>query len=196
MTVKHSSNIVSQLTKVSPIIISLILLIIGIALNLLLKALAEDQLSLFVIGDMTPNIMVKILYITWTIGAIGIPLSTYYVFFNEKKIPLAITIVTCLIILPICMYFGAADEAYIVGSDVVGYEIYSDGSHKLFVKIMNSGGECNYQSFYIQDGKYHCTWKNSGTIEAPIVWSADHVAVLVNDQEIFSYNLDEFYNIN
>lgn len=177
-----------------PIILSTILILIGVSLNIPLLKATEDQLSIFIIGSITPDIMVKTLYLMWTAGAVGLPLSIYYAFFNEQKIPLIITIIVCIIILPTCMYLGATDEANVVGSDVVGYEIYTDGTHKMVVKMMNSGGTSDYQSFYIQDSKYHCTWKNSGTIDAPIVWYGDHVAVLFNDEELFSYPLDEFYD--
>lgn len=180
--------------KSLPIIISTLLLLIGIGLNIPLINATEDQLSLFVIGNITPDIMVKTLYIMWTCGAIGLPLSIYYVFFNEKKPAFIITMILCIAILPTCMYLGAVDEAYVVGSDVVGYEVSTDGTHKLFIKVMNSGGTSNYQSFYIQDSKYHCTWKNSGTIDAPIVWYDDHVAVLWNEEELFTYSLTEFYD--
>lgn len=184
----------SNFIRLLPIIVSSALILLGIALNIPLLKVTEDQLSIFIIGNITPNIMVKTLYIMWTMGAIGLPLSIYYVFFNEKKVPLIITMIACIILLPICMYLGAVDEANVVGSDVTGYEIYTDGTHKLVVKLMNSGGTSDYQSFYIQDSKYHCTWKNSGTVDAPIVWYNDHVAVLVYDKEMFSYSLDEFYD--
>ncbi len=176
-----------------PLYITSSLLIIGISLNIPLLKITEDQLSLFIIGNVTPNIMVKILCSMWTIGAIGIPLSIYYIFFNEKKLPFIITILICVIILPICTYLSAADEANVVGADVVGYEIYTDGVHKLYVKIMNSGGPMNYQSFYVQTERNKCTWKNSGTIDAPVVWFDDRVSVMLYDKELFTYSLDEFY---
>lgn len=179
--------------RMIPIYVSLILLITGISLNIPLLKITEDQLTLFVIGNITPKIMVKALYMLWTIGACSLPLTIYYVFFNEKKPAFIITAILSLIILPICMYLGAADEANVVGSDVLGYKVYTDGSHKLFVKIMNSGGQ-NYQSFYIQTEKHKCVWKNSGTIDAPIVWYDDRVSVLVYDEEFFTYYYDEFYN--
>lgn len=180
--------------RMIPIYISILLLVVGIGLNIPLYKITEDQLSLFVIGNITPKIMVKVLYMMWTIGACSLPLTIYYVFFNEKKPALIITSILSIIILPICMYLGATDEANVVGNDVVGYEIYTDGTHKLYVKIMNSGGPMNYQSFYVQTEKYKCTWKNSGTIDAPIVWHDDRVSILVYDEELYSYPLDEFYD--
>lgn len=180
--------------RMIPIYVSLFLLIIGIALNVPLYRITEDQLHLFVIGNITPNIMVKVLYMTWTIGACSLPLTIYYVFFNEKKPALIVTMIIAIIILPICMYLGAADEASVVGIDTVGYEVHTDGTHKMFVKIMNSGGPMNYQSFYIQTDKNWCTWKNSGTIDAPIVWFDDRVSIMVYDEEFYSYPLDEFYD--
>lgn len=191
MKEKKQSNI---FIRMIPIYISLLLLILGIALNIPLFRITEDQLTLFVIGNITPKIMVKVLYMMWTIGACSLPLTVYYVFFNKKKPALIITALLTIIILPICMYLGAADEANVVGIDVVDYEIYTDGTHKLYVKIMNSGGPMNYQSFYVQTEKYKCVWKNSGTIDAPIKWFDDRVSIMVYDEEFYSYPLDEFYD--
>lgn len=181
------------ISRLIPIFISLALIIIGIGLNIPLIKITEDQLSIFIIGRITPDIMVKTLYIMWTCGFIGLPLSIYYVFFNKKRIAFIITIIACIVIMPVCVYYSAVDEAYVVGSDVVGYELHTDGTHNLWIKVMNSGGTSDYQSFYIQDGKYHCTWKNSGTIDAPIVWEDDHVGVLLYDKEIYTYPYEEFY---
>jgi len=191
MDEKRQLNI---LIRMIPIYISLLLLLIGVGLNIPLLKITEDQLTLFVIGNITPKIMVKVLYMLWTIGACSLPLTIYYVFFNEKKPALIITTILAIIILPICMYLGAADEANVVGSDVVGYRIYTDGTHKLYVKLMNSGGCDNYQSFYIQTEKYKCVWRNSGTVDAPIEWFDDRVSVMVFDKEFFTYYLDDFYD--
>lgn len=180
--------------RMIPIYFSLILLIVGVSLNIPLLKITDDQLTLFVIGNITPKTMVKTLYMLWTIGACSLPLTIYYVFFNEKKPAFIATAIISIIILPICMYLGAADEANVVGTDVIDYEVYTDGTHKLYVKIMNSGGSSNYQSFYVQTEKYKCEWKNSGTIDAPIQWFDDRVSIMVYDEEFFTYSLDEFFD--
>lgn len=180
--------------RIIPIIVAIIILLFGIVLNIILIRLTEDPERLFIIGNITPQIMAKTIYIMWTIGAIALPFTIYNAFYEGNKLILAITCILELIVLITCIYLGAVSEARCVGSDVIDYKVSTDGVHKLYIQNMKTDGDFWYESFYIQTSKYYATWQRSGTQNADIVWQDDKVSILVNGNEIFFFPIEDFYS--
>ena len=178
-------------------ILSIVFIVVGGIANLILKAKTAEYFVLFAIGPVNQLIMARACYIMIGLGLILLPLSLYYNFWNEQKIPFIITCIATTITLATTIGIVAWDEYNIIGYQTESYQLLTHGKYQIMLKRVDNQ-ICGYidNVYYLRCGKYNYSYVGQFCgDELGIKWEDEYNCVTIYNghMEIVSYDYSDIY---